>query len=266
MNFVLRSGTVLSTFIPFNSVEKAVYVVSDLHFGCDTRWSSRIREGIFLRFLDEILPSCRELILLGDLFDFWFEYRRAIPRRHADFLCEFRNRVGHTPVCVFYGNHDAWYRDFLVEFLGAEIVPEPQVRTLFQRRYLLAHGDGLGKGDYGYKFLKSVLRSRWFYRFFRAIHPDYALAAADAVSETRRNAAEMENVNFLAPNHPLIRYADSRFDTDPDLHAVVFGHLHCLKRMERRNKTLFFLGDWIKYFSFLKITEQGETLCQYTGP
>ncbi len=245
-------------------MEKAVYIVSDLHFGCDTRLPTSVRETIFFRFLDEIQPTCRELIILGDLFDFWFEYRRVIPRRFAPFLYEIKKRTEHLPVSIFYGNHDAWYRDFFPKYLGAELVPGPQIRTFFNRRYYLAHGDGLGKGDKGYKLLKAVLRNRWFTSFFRIVHPDFALAAADFVSETRRNAANMENVNYLKENHPLIEYSRTIFKQDPDLHAAVYGHLHCLKRLEVAKKTVFFIGDWIKYFSYLKIDNEGEKLCQFT--
>ena len=244
-------------------MKKAVYIVSDLHFGCDTRLPSSVREAIFFRFLDEIKPSCRELIILGDLFDFWFEYRRVVPRRFIPFLGELKKKWEPLPISIFFGNHDSWYRCFFPKYMGAEIVAEPQIRSLFNRRYFLAHGDGLGKGDVGYKFLKSVLRNAGFESLFRKVHPDFSLPTADFVSETRRNALKMEGVNFLAENHRLIEYSQKLFGLDPDVHAAVFGHLHCLKRLSVEDKTVFFMGDWIKYFSYLKITEEGEDLCQF---
>ncbi|MCS7085649.1 MAG: hypothetical protein NZ534_06190, partial [Bacteroidia bacterium] len=161
------------------------------------------------------------------------------------------------------GNHDAWHADFLAEFMGAEIVPGPQTRTLFGRRFHFAHGDGLGRGDVGYKILKKTLRNRAVVTLFRTLHPDFGWTLGDSVSETRRNARKMEYVNSLPDDHPLVEYSRTLFQRDPDLHAAVYGHLHCLKRLTLENRTIFVLGDWIKYFSFLKICEHGEELCQY---
>jgi UDP-2,3-diacylglucosamine hydrolase len=136
----------------------SIYLLSDLHLGAPDPASSLVREKHVVRFLEEIMTDAQELYLLGDIFDFWFEYRHAIPRGFVRFMGQLaRMRDAGVKIVLFTGNHDLWHQTYLQEQLDVEIHRAPMERELMGRTYHLAHGDGLGPGDQGYKLMKRVI-------------------------------------------------------------------------------------------------------------
>ena len=165
----------------------AVYFVTDFHLGIPTLEDSHERELKLIRFLDGIKSDCEELFLMGDLFDFWFEYKSVVPRgfvRIQGKLAEFTD--AGIPVHLFIGNHDLWCFGYLHDELGIQLHRDPEVMTLEGKKFFLVHGDGRGPGDKGYKFLKKVFECRVNQWLFRWIHPDIGIRLALRWSHNHR--------------------------------------------------------------------------------
>ncbi len=231
------------------SPERVAFFVADAHLGHGTEASNRIRERDLLAFFDHVGASESALYVNGDLFDFWFEYRHAIPKRYVRVLMALGELRRHgLPVLYVGGNHDFWIGDYLRRELDVAFTDQPLELHLQGRRILLAHGDGLGPGDAGYKVLKAVLRhplSRWCYRW---VHPDVGIPLATGTSHTsrhhapRRTRTEAELEETLGG--PFFRQG---YD------AVILGHYH--RAMHRRGdgRDFLILGDWIEGRSVLRL-------------
>ncbi|MBN2238052.1 MAG: UDP-2,3-diacylglucosamine diphosphatase, partial [Bacteroidales bacterium] len=136
---------------------KKVYFYSDAHLGIPDAASSLVRERRMVKFLDHIKADALEIYIMGDLFDFWFEYKTAIPKGYTRLLGKLAELTDSGIKLYFYkGNHDIWAFDYLQKELNIQILRKPQIKEILGKRFYLAHGDGLGKGDYGYRFLKHV--------------------------------------------------------------------------------------------------------------
>jgi UDP-2,3-diacylglucosamine hydrolase len=236
-----------------------------MHFGAPDPAQSREREKRFVAWLDHIQPDTKALYLLGDIFDFWFEYKRAVPRGYVRLLgklAEFSD--AGIPVHIFTGNHDLWYRDYLEEEISAHIHRGPLVETWMGKTYYLAHGDGLGPGDHGYKFMKRVIThplSRWL---FARLHPNFGIGLAYFFSQKSRLANKEKTSEFLGEQEFLVAHARAVLNERTDIDHFVFGHRHHYQEVPLGDgKTLLFLGDWIRYFSYLRIGPEGPKLRQW---
>lgn len=226
------------------------FVISDAHLGASPE-SARRR---LLAFLERVPGSAEELVINGDLFDFWFEWSSAVPARHFDVLRALA-RVTDAGVRVRHvaGNHDAWGGSFLRDEVGMELMEGPIVTDLGGRRTYLAHGDGLASGDLGYRALKTVVRSRSAEALFRLLHPDLAQALVRRVSGSAdgpgHGARERAGV--------LSRHADRLLGEDPSLDLVVFGHTHCPELREPEpGRHYLNTGDWIEHFTYGVVTPE----------
>ena len=158
---------------------KKVYFVSDVHLGAPVLDNDRERENRLIRWLDTIRPDCSELFLLGDIFDFWFEYKRAVPKGHVRFLakiCEFTDQG--IPVHFFTGNHDIWAFGYLPEECGVILHTHNEIFRIAGKRFLIGHGDALNPQDKGYLFLYRIFHNRFLQRCFRGLHPDIGILIA----------------------------------------------------------------------------------------
>ena len=158
---------------------KKVYFVSDVHLGAPVLDNDRERENRLIRWLDTIRPDCGELFLLGDIFDFWFEYKRAVPKGHVRFLakiCEFTDQG--IPVHFFTGNHDIWAFGYLPEECGVILHTHNEIFRIAGKRFLIGHGDALNPQDKGYLFLYRIFHNRFLQRCFRWLHPDIGILIA----------------------------------------------------------------------------------------
>lgn len=231
---------------------RPAYIASDVHLGAvpaDT-------EHEFISFLHHVGSHGRALLLLGDLFDFWFEYGTVIPGKHFRVLAALSELVAAgIPVTYIGGNHDAWGGRFLREEVGVDYQVGPVRSELLGRPALLAHGDGLGRGDIGYRILKLVLRSRVTVAGFRALHPELGLKLARAVSRTETRGEDEAAARGRAAF--LERWAGAQLKADRELAWVVCGHAHEPAIIEVAPRRYYLnAGDWIRHFTY--ITVDGE--------
>jgi UDP-2,3-diacylglucosamine hydrolase len=217
------------------------YFVADAHLGQGSEDSNRVRERDLLAFFDRVASERAALYVVGDLFDFWFEYGHAIPKRFVRVLAALGAlaRSG-VPVTYLGGNHDFWIGDYLRRELGVAFTDQPMSLDIQGRKLFLAHGDGLGPGDHGYKLLKRVLRNGAARFLFRWIHPDVGIPIASATSHTSRHHAPRPKRGERELRRLL---AEPRFAEGYD--AVLLAHLHRPIHDRTEGKDFIVLGDWI---------------------
>lgn len=240
------------------SESRRLLFVSDAHLGAPA--GPPDRETRFVDFLERMGGSIDGLMIVGDLFDFWFEYRHAIPKGHFRALAAIAAiRARGIPVLIFGGNHDFWAGAHLRGEVGIETVDEPVSFTIQGRRVFVAHGDGLGGGDHGYKLLKRVLRSRACIALYRSIHPDIGIPFAYRLSSVSRRHTEPKDI--LLPK--LVRdIAAPRLREGHD--AVVMGHVHEPTHVRLSGGDYLILGDWIENFTYAILEEGRFTLFRDT--
>ena len=232
-------------------------IVSDAHLGA-TPDASRRR---LLSFLEAVPGTADELVVNGDLFDFWFEWRTAVPSQHFDVLrvlawiVDSGVRVRHVA-----GNHDAWGGAFLRDEVGLELLEGPLCTEVGGRRTYLAHGDGLAGGDWGYRALKAVVRSRPAEALFRALHPDLAHRLVRWVSRTEGGRDRPER-GARARAEVLAEHAERLLRDHDSLDLVAFGHSHRpeLREVEPGRHYLN-AGDWMQSFTYGVVTPDEVSL------
>jgi UDP-2,3-diacylglucosamine hydrolase len=237
-------------------MQKKVYFVSDFHFGIPDVESSRKREELFVRWLNMIQPDAVEIFLMGDLFDFWFEYKTVVPRGYSRLFGKLAELADHgIKVHLFRGNHDMWAFDYLKQEFQIEIHREPEIRKIFDRTFYLAHGDGLGPGDHGYKMIKAIFQCRFNQWLFRWLHPDIGIRLGLFWSRKSRYAAQNQKdqdkreINFI--NARLSMHSMKVLESHPGIDYFVFGHWHYPLEIQltERCKQLS-LGDWLTHFTY----------------
>lgn len=217
-----------------------VYFFSDAHLGLGSKEEELQKERRIVRFLDMVRRDGRELYILGDLFDFWFEYRTVVPKGYFRLFAKLADLTDHgVRVSYLAGNHDFWMRSYFQEDLGIEVFPNPIERTIGGKRFYLHHGDGLLKNDSGYRFLKKVLRSRINILLFSLLHPDLTGAIARWSSRTSRKHTSKQHYE----ENDMIEFAADKIREGFDF--VIMGHNH--KALVRTiGKGMYVnLGDWI---------------------
>lgn len=227
-------------------------IVSDVHLGAVPDGTERA----FRLFLEREAAGASGLLINGDLFDFWFEYRTVIPRKHYRVLGALASLVeSGVPVWFVGGNHDAWGGSFLEQDVGIRVIRGPVRMTLAGRATLIAHGDGVGAGDTGYRVLRSVIRNPATVGAFRMIHPDWGAWIADRVSSTEHKA-ELADVSGVSRALPIRTWARERLLEDESLDLVVAGHSH-LPEVEEVAPGRFYAnsGDWVRHSSYLVLSE-----------
>lgn len=234
---------------------KKVYFVSDCHFGVPDRESSLKRERLLIKFLDEIKNDALEVYIMGDLFEFWFEYKTVVQKGHVRLMGKLAEITDSgIPVYFFRGNHDVWAFDYFSEELSIPIFPDTLTKEILGKRFFLGHGDGLGEGDNGYKFLKKVFRNRINQWLFRWMHPDIGTGMGLFWSNKSRESHEntgLEKVN-QAGLVRLTGYCQEMLKKDPAIDYFVFGHIHKPSEIPVGEKARYFsIGDWINYYSYL---------------
>ena len=238
---------------------RSVYFIADAHLGQGSEASNRERERDLLAFFDRVGAEESALYVDGDLFDFWFEYGHAIPKRFVRVLtglAELRRRG--LPITYVGGNHDFWIGDYLTRELGIEFTDAALPLVLQGRRVFLAHGDGLGPGDHGYKLLKRVLRNRVARGLFRLIHPDLGIPLAAACSHTSRRHAPRPDRSAEAL---FERIARPRFREGYD--TVILGQFHDPIHKQEGDKELLVLGNWMERRTYARLRDGVFTLSEF---
>lgn len=248
---------------------KAIYMLSDIHLGAPNPKGSLIREKHLVRWLNEVAADAEEIYLLGDVFDFWFEYTHAVPRGYTRLLGKLAELSDQgVNIHMFTGNHDLWIKDYFPTEIGAQVYYEPIMRDFFGETYYLAHGDGLGPGDTGYKIMKKVFihpLSKWL---FARLHPNFGIGLALKFSRHGGNhdykVEEPEDNELDSPSMHI--HSQEVHKIHPHIRYFIYGHRHKLIREpigEGMEPELIILGDWIHYFSYLRIDSQGPEILRY---
>ena len=176
-----------------------IYFVSDAHFGVDSQFTTKQREKFFVEWLDAIKVNASELYLLGDIFDFWFEYSYVVPRGFVIVLAKLRELSdAGVKIKYFTGNHDMWVFDYLPKVIGAELHTVPELREINGKKFYIAHGDGLGKYDRKYNLMKGMFHNRFFQFMFKWIHPDWGCRFALWCSHRSRLKHDLPETPWIA--------------------------------------------------------------------
>ncbi|HEU4496008.1 MAG TPA: UDP-2,3-diacylglucosamine diphosphatase [Flavobacterium sp.] len=229
-----------------------IYFASDQHFGAPDRELSFTREQIFTAWLDEIKADASALFLLGDLFDFWFEYKTVVPKGFVRVLGKLAElRDSGILIYFFVGNHDLWMHDYFEKELNIPVYHAPKEFTFSGKTFLIGHGDGLGPGDKGYKRMKKVFTnplSKWLFRW---VHPDWGVRLAQYLSVKNKLISGNEDVRFLGEeNEWLVQYSKRKLETR-HYDYFIFGHRHLPMVIQVGEKSSYInLGDWISYFTY----------------
>lgn len=238
------------------AISKKIYFLSDFHLGAPDQQSSLEREKRIVGFLDEIKAETEELFILGDLFDFWFEYKYVVPKGFVRILGKLAeiSDMG-IPVHFFVGNHDMWMKDYFKKELNIKVYHEPEVFTLHGKRFLIGHGDGLGPGDHGYKFLKKIFRSPIAQYGFGILPPAIGIGLANFFSrKSRAKAATTDEVFMGEEKEWLVTFCKDKLKHE-HFDYFVFGHRHLPLDIQLNPESRYInLGDWIKYYSYAVLT------------
>lgn len=240
-----------------DSSEKKIYFASDFHLGAPNYEESLIREKRIVAWLTEIEGTASEIFLVGDIFDFWFEYKRAIPRGFARIqgkIAELTDKG--IPVHVFTGNHDMWIFDYLPQELGVQLYREPIEREFYGKKYFIGHGDGLGPGDKGYKLLKKVFANKFCQWCFARLHPNFGIWLADKSSKSSRAKTGNSDETFLGEdNEWLVQYSKEKLEKE-HFDYFIFGHRHLPMEVQVGDNSIYInLGEWINYNSYLEVSK-----------
>lgn len=229
---------------------KKIYFASDLHLGVPGYEESRKREEKFVKWLDEIKKDAAEVYLVGDLFDFWFEYKTVIPKgfvRLQGKMAELSD--SGIIVHVFTGNHDMWMYDYLPKELGVKLYHAPVEREINGKKFFIGHGDGLGPGDKGYKFIKKVFRNKFCQWCFARLHPNFGIGLANYFSRRSRNKTKHESHYLGDEKEFLVQFCKEKLK-EKKYDYFIFGHRHLPIDMKIENSRYINLGDWIQYFTW----------------
>lgn len=232
--------------------KKKIYFASDVHLGHPNVEEARWREHLFVKWLDEIKNDAAEIYLVGDIFDFWWEYKKVVPRGFVRTLGKIAEITdAGIPVHFFTGNHDIWVFDYLPSELGVILHREPIEIERSGKSFYIAHGDGLGPGDRAYKMLKKIFTNKILQWLFSRLHPNFALWLAHTWSNSSRQTKGIQAEIFNGEDKELLyQYAKSVVENKP-YDYLIFGHRHLMVNMPVGKSSQYInLGDWLYNFSY----------------
>lgn len=229
-----------------------IYFVSDVHLGAPAFQNNHEREMLFASWLDSIDDDVQELYLMGDIFDFWWEYKKVVPRGFTRILGRIANLTDRgIPVHFFTGNHDLWVFDYLPSEVGVEVHYNQIIKDFSGKKFFLAHGDGLDAEDVGYIRLKKIFTNKRLQWWFSRLHPNFALHIAHRWSgSSRTEKLKKKEKEFNVKNDGMYNFAENYLQHDP-VDYFIFGHRHVMINIPIAEKARFILlGDWITNFSY----------------
>jgi UDP-2,3-diacylglucosamine hydrolase len=222
------------------------FFISDAHLGASPLKTEKLKEEKLLSFFDHVAQNGDRLFIVGDLFDFWFEYRSVIPKGYTRILCGL-SRLNDLGMEMHYiaGNHDFWMRNYLAHEFGFRMHFDEMDYTTQRKKFYIFHGDGLAKDDVGYRLLKKIFRNRVNIFLYSLVHPDVGIPLARWVSSLSRRHTRQ---NLPPADEDYIQRALQKFEEGFDY--AIFGHLHSPKYQVFGQKVYVNLGDWIENFSY----------------
>ena len=247
-----------------SKINGKIYFASDFHLGIPDRATSLERERRIIRWLDEVEKDAEEIFLVGDLFDAWFEYKRAVPKGFIRLLGKIASLTDKgITVHVFSGNHDMWMFGYLVEECGVKLYHAPIERELSGKKFFIGHGDGLGPGDNGYKFIKSIFRNSFAQWLFARLHPNFGLWLADYFSRQGLDKKEDQKIYHGDDKEFLFQFCSDYLKTK-HVDYFVFGHRHLpLDKQVGESTRYINLGDWISFNTYAVFDGENFELKEY---
>lgn len=244
-----------------------IYFISDVHLGEQPTHIEKERVKDFIRFLQKLEKDATDVFFIGDLFDFWFEYKTVVPKGFVRVLGKLAEiRDSGIPIYFFVGNHDLWMKDYFKTELNIPTYRDPKEFIFNNKTFLIGHGDGLGPGDKGYKRMKKVFTnplSRWLYKW---LHPDIGMWLAQYLSTQNKLISGEEDVKFLGEdNEWLVQYAKRKLESK-HCDFFVFGHRHYPMDIQlNKNSKYINTGDWISHFTYAVFDGKDLELKTYAG-
>ena len=246
---------------------KKIYFLSDFHLGAPDKEQSLVREKKLIQFLDEIQSTAAAVFIVGDLFDFWYEYRTVVPKGYVRILGKLAQLTdAGVPVHFFVGNHDMWMKDYFQKELNIPVYFEPKDFEFNGKKFHIGHGDGLGPGDHGYKMLKKVFRNPFCQWLFGILPPYIGMGIANYMSRRSRAQTGATEEQFLGEDKEwLIIYCKEVLQKS-FYDFFVFGHRHLpINHRLTEKSTYINLGDWIRYFTYAEFDGAKLELKTYTN-
>lgn len=244
---------------------KKVYFASDNHLGAPNRRASLPREKIFVQWLEDIKQDAGAIFLLGDLFDFWFEYKTVVPKHFTRTLGKLAELTdAGIPIYYFVGNHDLWMDGYFEEELNIPVFHKPQQFAINGTTFFIGHGDGLGPKDKGFKRMKKLFTNPVAKWLFKWIHPDLGVRLAQHLSVKNKLISGDADVRFLGEeNEWLVQYAKRKLEQQ-HYDYFVFGHRHLPLEIALNQKSTYVnLGDWISYFTYAVFEGESVSLKKF---
>lgn len=232
--------------------EKKIFFASDFHLGAPDEKSSKEREDKIIRWLGEIESEAKAIFLVGDIFDFWFEYEKVVPKGFIRFLGKIAElRRKNIPIFFFTGNHDLWMHDYFTQELNIPVYHHPIELTIENKKILVGHGDGLGPGDRQYKILKKIFTNPFCQWLFKWLHPDIGMRLAHKWSlKSRITNLKKKEHEFKGDNEWLWAYCQ-QVEKNTHFDYYVFGHRHLpLDLPVGKNSRYYNLGEWVNQYTY----------------
>jgi UDP-2,3-diacylglucosamine hydrolase len=231
---------------------KKIYFLSDFHLGAPNSANSLIREKKIVAFLDEIKTSAEKIFIVGDIFDFWYEYSNVVPKGYVRLLGKLAELTdAGIEIHFFVGNHDMWMSDYFQTELNIPVYFEPKTFNFNNKTFYIGHGDGLGPGDHGYKFIKKIFRNQFCQWLFGQLHPTWGIRLANYFSRKSRAKTGNSDEIFLGEeNEWLVIYAKEVLQKE-HFDFFIFGHRHLPLSIQLNETSKYInLGDWINNFTY----------------
>lgn len=234
------------------AIGKKIYFLSDFHLGAPDRDSSLAREKKVVAFLESIRHDAAEIFIVGDIFDFWFEYKTVVPRGYTRLfgkLAELSD--AGIKLHVFVGNHDMWMHNYFQEELNIPVYFEPQIFNWNGKQFFIGHGDGLGPGDHGFKFIKKIFRNPVCQYLFGLLHPNWGIGLANYFSRKSREKTGNSDELFLGADKEWLIIFSKEYLQKSKIDFFVFGHRHYpIDYVLSEESRYINLGDWIRNFTY----------------
>lgn len=227
---------------------KQVYFASDFHLGVPNKEQSLTREKKLVQWLTDIEKDAQDIFLVGDIFDFWFEYKTVVPRGYTRLMGKLASLVDQgINIHYFTGNHDMWTFGYFEEELGVKLYRNPIELSINGKQFFIGHGDGLGPGDKGYKFIKKVFASPLSQWLFARLHPNFGIGLANFWSGKSRAANGPIDEVFLGEDKEWLIIYCKEVLQKKHYDYFIFGHRHLLLDINLNNNSRYInLGDWFK--------------------
>lgn len=246
--------------------EKKLYFASDFHLGTPSHEASLTREKKITRWLEEAAKDAAAIFLLGDIFDFWFEYKKVVPKGFVRFqgkLAEIADKG--IPIYIFTGNHDLWMFDYFEKEFGIPVFSEAQQLNVNGKKFLIGHGDGLGPGDKKYKKLKKIFTNKAAQRGFAFLHPSLGVGLAHRWSRQSRLANTKYEDQFYGEDEHLLIYC-KEIEASEHHDYYIFGHRHLVLDLDVSNNSRYLnSGDWVNHSNYIVFDGQTCKMVEFNS-